>query len=119
MIQLRDGASFALEAGLQVEVGSDRRMEGFDGDNAIEPDVASAVDFSHTAGANGREDFVRAEMRAGGKTHVATATWSRVVRQLYFRAGERLGIVAVQSATPGSLLGYARSLSEVPGEMRL
>ncbi len=40
------------------------RGQHFDGDVAAEPRVVGLVDFAHAAGADGRNDFVRAEARA-------------------------------------------------------
>ena len=54
MIQRGDRAGFALEA-LAELFGGD-----FDGDVAPEARVAGAIHFAHAAGADEREDFVRA-----------------------------------------------------------
>jgi hypothetical protein len=63
MIQLRDGARLALEPVAEVFPGD------FDGDDAIQPSVASFIDFAHPARANGRKNLVRPEALTGGKRH--------------------------------------------------
>ena len=47
------------------------RRKHFDGDVAAEPRVASPVHLAHAAGADGRDDFVRAEARANEDVHGA------------------------------------------------
>ena len=42
-----------------------------DGDVAAEPRVVGAVDLAHAAGADGRDDLVRAEARANERVHWA------------------------------------------------
>jgi hypothetical protein len=60
MIQRGDGAGFALEALAALRVGGKIRGKDFDGDVAAEARIARAIDFAHTAGAEGRDDFVGA-----------------------------------------------------------
>src|SRR5215831_19125539 len=43
--------------------------EDLDRDSSIQASVTSAVDFSHPARAQRREDLVRAKSRAGSKSH--------------------------------------------------
>jgi hypothetical protein len=55
MIQRGDGAGFAIES-VTKSFGRD-----LDGDNPVEPRVASLPHFAHPSRTDGREDFVRAE----------------------------------------------------------
>jgi hypothetical protein len=43
----------------------ERRRENLDRDGAIEPRIAGAIDFTHTACADERDNFINAEARAG------------------------------------------------------
>ena len=67
MVQGRDGASLALEAGPHIGIASDFARQDLDRDRAIEPRVARAIDLPHPAGPKGGEDLVRAEAGAGGE----------------------------------------------------
>ena len=69
MIELRDGAGFAIEALAELRVGREQRRENLDRDRTIEPRVAGPVDLAHTAGADEREHFVGAEADAGCQGH--------------------------------------------------
>ena len=59
MIERCHGARLALEAFIEAFGGD------FDGHVASQPRIMRAIDFSHAAGADGTEDLVRAEFRAG------------------------------------------------------
>ena len=52
MIQRREHARFALEAGEPFQVGCERRWQDLDRDVAPEPGVARAIDFAHATGAD-------------------------------------------------------------------
>src|SRR6266567_3167981 len=65
MIESGDRAGFPFEALRKLLAGN------LDGDNAVEARVARLVHFPHSAGANGREDFVGAETVSG--VHCAVA----------------------------------------------
>ena len=69
MVQRGNGLDLALEAELARGVGGKMRGENFDGNGAVEPRVASAVDFTHTTRAQGRQYFVRTELRAWSEGH--------------------------------------------------
>ena len=69
MIELRDRAGLAIEALAELRVGREGVRENLDRDRAIEPRVAGFVDLAHPAGADERQDFVRAEASAGGQRH--------------------------------------------------
>ena len=66
-VELRDRARFAIEALAELRIGRERVRQDLDRDRAIEPRVARPVDLAHAAGAEGRDDLVRAEARAGGE----------------------------------------------------
>src|SRR5262249_52236162 len=65
--QRRDRLRLALEARERVGIGGQLRDEDLDGDVAIEPRIARAVDVAHPARAEVGEDFVRPETCAGRK----------------------------------------------------
>ena len=67
MIQRREGFGFALEAREALRIIRDGAEQDFDGDIAIELRVTRAIDHAHPAFAEGRDDLVRAEARAGSK----------------------------------------------------
>jgi hypothetical protein len=58
MIQCSDGFGFTLEALRELRVGD------FDGHVTIQPWITRAIHLSHTAGPDGREDFVVTEFGA-------------------------------------------------------
>ena len=57
---------FALEPREPIGVGGERLGQDLDRDVAIQLRVARAIDLAHAAGAEGRQDLVRAEAGAGG-----------------------------------------------------
>ena len=69
MVQIRNCSGFAFESFFQI--GAIRQMGGqdFDRDSAVEPRILSTIDFTHTACANGCEDFIRSEPGAGLDRH--------------------------------------------------
>src|SRR5205814_3545342 len=71
MIELRDGAGFAVEAVPELRVGSQSLGKNFDCDGAIQTGVARFVHFAHPAGAERRENLVRAESNTCGQCHGA------------------------------------------------
>ena len=58
-----DGLRLALEARERVRVVGDGRGQDLDGDVAVELRVARAIDLSHAACSERRQDLVRAESR--------------------------------------------------------
>ncbi len=64
-----DRARLALEAHAPVFVLGQLRRQDFDRDCAIEARVAGAIDLSHAAGADRRDDFVGTEPRSAGESH--------------------------------------------------
>ena len=69
MIELRDGACLAIETGPELWICSERLRQHFDCDRAIESRVARAIDLAHAAGAEQRDDLVRAEASAWRQRH--------------------------------------------------
>ena len=63
MVQRGNRARFTFEPFAEWSV------DGFDGDDPIEPRVAGFEDFTHAARADRREDLVRPEARAGNQRH--------------------------------------------------
>ena len=59
MIQAGNRPSFALESLSQFRTISKIRGQNLDGDNAVEVGIFGAVDLTHSARTDGREDFVR------------------------------------------------------------
>src|SRR5208282_562757 len=66
MIERGNGAGLALEALLQFGRGREMSRENFDGDLAIETGVESGIHLAHSPRAEGRTDFIGAELCAGG-----------------------------------------------------
>ena len=62
-----DGFRFPLQARALSGVVRDAVRQQFDGDVAIEPRVAGLVDLAHPTRAEGGENFIRSEARAGSK----------------------------------------------------
>ena len=69
VIQRGQDPRFATESGETFAVPGDIGAQHLDGDIALQLAVAGAVDLAHAAGAEGRENRVRAEARARRKCH--------------------------------------------------
>jgi hypothetical protein len=54
----------SLEASQAIAIACDGRQQDLDGDVALQPSVAGAIDLSHAAGSEGRDDLVGTEPRA-------------------------------------------------------
>ena len=67
MIQRRKQLRLALEAGEPFGICRERFRKNFDRDVAAEPCIACAINLTHAAGADGRQDFIRPEASAGTK----------------------------------------------------
>ncbi len=63
MIQRGDGSRLSLKALIEIA------LSNLDRDDPIQTGVASLPHFSHTTGAETRQDFVRSEFLAGGERH--------------------------------------------------
>ena len=73
MRERRDGACFGLEPPAHLGIGGDVGGHHLDGDFAIEPEIASAIDFPHAAGSERRQDFVLRDAGTGGQAHGSPA----------------------------------------------
>ena len=69
VIQRGDRARLALEALSGARIGDAMRRDDLDGDRAIQPGVAGAVDLAHPAGVEGRADFVWPEPVSSCQRH--------------------------------------------------
>src|SRR5437867_1175086 len=69
MVERGGGPRFLLKAAEAIGIGRELRGQDLDGDIASEARIARAVDLAHAAGANGRDDLIRAEPRAGRECH--------------------------------------------------
>src|SRR5713226_1865946 len=66
-----DGLRFLLKSLAQFRIIGQMRRKNLHGDNALQAHVPGAVHLSHTARAERRENFVRAQAGAGRKRHWA------------------------------------------------
>ena len=72
MIQRGQRFRFALEPRDPLGIGDEQLRQDLDRDFALKLRVPRAINLPHPPGAKRREDFVRAEARAGGQSHVAS-----------------------------------------------
>ncbi len=70
MTQRGGRPGFLFEAGQPLRVGREERRQNLDGHLAPEPRVPGAIDLTHAAGAEWRDDFVGAEARSRRQRHV-------------------------------------------------
>jgi len=70
MVQGRQRLRFTVEARQTVRVSCQGLGQDLDGDLTPEVGVRRAVHFAHSAHADLGDDFIRAEPRAGGQSHV-------------------------------------------------
>jgi hypothetical protein len=66
MIESGDSARFAFESLPALFALMHSAREDFDGYNPVEPCVLSAINFSHTAGAQWSDDHIRTESVTSG-----------------------------------------------------
>ncbi len=59
VIKGRDGERFARESLAAIGIGRGDFRQNFQGDLALQPEIARAVDFAHSSDAEHRRDFVR------------------------------------------------------------
>ena len=71
MIELRNGAGFAVKALAELRIGGQGFGQDLDRDRAIEACVARFVDLSHPARTERRDYFVRTEASTGRKSQCA------------------------------------------------
>ncbi len=76
MIQRGEQLRFALEPREAIGIGCERVRQDFDSDFATEPGVASPIDLSHAADAEGVDDLVDAQPCSGRESHVCAANYS-------------------------------------------
>jgi hypothetical protein len=69
VIERCDRARFLLETPQAFGVAGKRFGQNFEGYFAAETRVAGAINFAHSAGADGRDDFVGANLAANGEGH--------------------------------------------------
>ena len=69
MIERGHGARFLLEAAQAIGFGGERAGKNFQRDVASEARVFGAIDFAHPARADGSDDFIGTEFRAGNQRH--------------------------------------------------
>ena len=70
VIETGDGVSFALEALSDLRLVSEMRRQDFDRDSTIQAGIARTVYFSHSSGAERRQDLVRSETSSGSEGHL-------------------------------------------------
>ena len=71
MVESAEDAGFLFKTRETVGVGGYRLGEDLDGDGALEAGVAREIDFTLTAGAQGRDDFVGTEPGGVGEGHAS------------------------------------------------
>ena len=69
MVERCEHVRLALESRCAIDTADARVADDFQRHVAMELGVARAIDLPHTAGAHERDDFVRAESRAGKQRH--------------------------------------------------
>ena len=79
MVERRDGVGLPVEAREAVGVVGGRVGQHLQGDLAAEPVVARAVDLSHAALAERRQDLVGAELLSGGSAMTRRIHGVRIV----------------------------------------
>jgi len=89
--------STALEALLLQRVRGDRGRQDLDGDLTFQPGIGRPKHLSHTALANRRGDFVRAEAGTWCKGHVCVSGDYRVARPVRSHAQREPAIIATDS----------------------
>ena len=73
MIERRGGLRFLREPRDAIRHARELGRQHLDGDLAMQPRIASAVDLAHGAGANAIDDLVRTEPSAGKQSHRANS----------------------------------------------
>jgi hypothetical protein len=69
MTQARYGLGFPVQPLAKLVAAGPIRGENFEGDFAVQSYVARAVYLTHTASADGREDFIRSQPCSRSKGH--------------------------------------------------
>ncbi len=103
MAEGRHRPRLASEAAQSFTVGGDLDGQDFDGDLAPEPRIARPINLPHPAGAERRDDLVRAQTKSGSQSHDGRAEYT---------AASRKSVRA--SPAPGSAASRARCPSGGP-----
>jgi hypothetical protein len=69
MVQRAQDAGFVLKTEKTIGIVRNRRGQDFDGDRAVKPRIAGAVDLAHAAGTDRRLNFIRSKPGARGQRH--------------------------------------------------
>lgn len=69
MSERADRARFTIETRAEIRIGSEMRWKDFNGNRAVETRITRPVHFSHSAGAQRRDDLIGPEARSCGKAH--------------------------------------------------
>ena len=69
--QLGDRARLAIEPFAELRIRGECSGQDLDGDGPLESRISGFLDFTHTAGPEWRDDFIRAEAGANGQGHEA------------------------------------------------
>ena len=69
MVQRGRSPGFLGEALQAVLIGGEGRRQDLDGYGAVEAGVVGAIDFAHSTGAEGSQNFIRAETISSGERH--------------------------------------------------
>ena len=80
MTQRRRRARLELKARHGIAIGGDIFRKQLDGDVALQPRIARAPHFSHPARAEGRDEFIRTDLRSGLDSHATESDYGRVTR---------------------------------------
>jgi hypothetical protein len=92
------GLGFALEAGQSLRVSGDFGRQNLDGDVTVQAGIAGAVDFSHSACSDRRDDFVGSQAIACSEGH----SWKRQYNRLAsdaLQSGKIIQIAAFAAAS--------------------
>src|SRR5262249_22270981 len=103
VVQAPGGLGLLLEPPEPLRIRREGLRQNFDGDVALQPLVARAVDLPHSAGTDGRHDLVGADPRAWSGGHGAIL-WERVCGLAAFPARLRGADYSYRSASMGSSL---------------
>jgi len=106
MVQCAQDAGFVLKAEQAVGVARNRRRQDFDGDRAIEPGIASAVDFAHAPGTDRRLNFISSKPGARGQRHAWMHYKRNNLRELHL---PELELAARRKCCPVALRAEDRS----------
>ncbi len=69
MVERGEQLGFALKPRKSIGIAGKRVRQDLDRDLALQPRIACAIHFSHSAAADQGDHFIRSETGAGGETH--------------------------------------------------